>query len=63
LSTALTLTAFLCALRTPVTRSGHAIALGILTALVALTQQPKGVGAAVAVVILFAIAAQFKTAY
>jgi hypothetical protein len=52
LSTALTLMVFLCALRAPVLRGGHAVALGVLTALVALTQQPKGVGTAAAVVIV-----------
>lgn len=48
-ATALTLFVFLYVLRGPATRVRHAVALGVLTGLVGLTQQPKGAATAAAV--------------
>lgn len=52
LSTALTLVVFWFVLRAPVIRIGPACAAGALTALVALTHQPKGAATAAAVAIV-----------
>src|SRR5262245_58810439 len=48
-ATALTMLAFLYVVRAPVTRSIDAVGLGALTALIALTQQPKGAATAAAI--------------
>jgi hypothetical protein len=52
LATLLTLIVFWYVLRGPVKRDGQALVAGVLTALVGLTQQPKGAGTAFAVAIV-----------